>query len=89
MAPPHRRIVQTERFVNEFKAIRAKHGRAKEFLSGVLFVLERDPSQGYKWGSIWCLSSVGWAGRLPVLTIFYTFNDDRVWLHSIMEVVLM
>ena len=89
MPPQHRRIDQTDGFTNEFRAIRAKHPRAKEFLDGVLFILKRDPSEGYKWGSLWSLSSVRGAADLPLLTVFYTFDDDRVTLCSIIESALM
>ncbi|MGH2361793.1 MAG: hypothetical protein ACRDGM_14785 [bacterium] len=84
-----RRIVETDRFTREFRAIRAKHRRALEFLHGVRFILARDPSEGYEWGDVWCLSSVRWATGLPLLTVFYTFDARSVRLLSIVEIALM
>lgn len=89
MSSKHRKIVETDRFTREFKAIRAKHPRASEFLDGVRFVVERDPSEGYEWGRVWCLSSMNWARSLPVLTVFYTFDNQTVRLLSIVETALM
>jgi hypothetical protein len=83
------RIVETARFTKEFRTIRANHPRASEFLDGVRFVLKRDPSEGYEWGGVWCLSSVRWATDLPLLTVFYTFDNRTVWLLSIVETALM
>lgn len=84
-----RKIVETSRFKKEFRAIRAKHPRATEFLDGARFVLERAPSQGYEWGPVWCLSSVREARGLPLLMVLYTFDDETVTLHSIVETALM
>lgn len=89
MSSKHRRIVETDQFTKEFKAIRAKHPRAAEFLDGVRFVVQRDPSEGYEWGPVWCLCSVDWASDLPVLTIFYTFDNRSVRLLAIIETALM
>ena len=70
--PQKRGVVEDPKFTAEFKAISIKHPRAAEFLEGVRFILQRDPFAGYKWGDIWCLSSVGWASGLPLMTVCNT-----------------
>jgi len=87
--PQKRGVVEDPKFTAEFKAISIKHPRAAEFLEGVRFILQRDPSAGYKWGDIWCLSSVGWASGLPLMTVFYVFDDESVRLLSVIETALM
>lgn len=90
MPPRNRRsIVFGGSFAEQVRAIRAKHPRVREFLDGVYFILERDPSVGGKWGSLWFLSSVDEAAELPVVTLFYTFDDKKVILHSIIGLVIL
>jgi len=84
-----RTIVPTDTFTRQFAALRAKHPRLDEFMDGVRFVLERDPSEGYQWGTVWVLSSVGMALDLPLVSVFYTFDEESVRLHSIIEIALM
>lgn len=82
-------LKQTKAFQSHYSAIRAKSPRFDDFFSGVRFVLQHDPSAGYHWGrGIWTLSSVR-APRLPLVTIFYTFDDQHVVLHDILEIALM
>jgi hypothetical protein len=91
MSAQRRRIVRTDAFDRDFRAVRGRYPRAKDFLEGLLFYLERDPSVGCIWGSgpVWYLSSVGQAKGLPGLTVFYTFDDESVSLHCITEVAIL
>ena len=83
------KINETKQFRDHYEAIRSKSPRVAEFLEGVRFILERDPSAGYHWGrGIWCLSSVH-SPNLPLATIFYSFSAQEIRLLDIIEVVLM
>jgi hypothetical protein len=91
MSAQRHRIETTDTFDRDFKAVRGKYPRAKDFLEGLFFYLERDPTVGCHWGSgpVWYLSSVGEAKGLPGLTVFYTFDDERVTLHCITVVAIL
>jgi hypothetical protein len=91
MPAKRRQVVSTDAFDKDFKVARGKYPRVKEFLEGLLFYLERDPTVGCHWssGPVWYLSSVGEAKGLPGLTVFYAFDDEKVTLHSIKWVAIL
>jgi len=62
-----------------FDIMNARKGFVQD---GARFVLERDPAQGCNWGGIWALSSVGMAAGLPIVTLFYTFDEATATLHQ-------
>jgi hypothetical protein len=75
-----RTIVKNPRFEEEMTAIEEDVKRADDFLNGVEKILRREPECGTRLGRshVWFIP--GWTVDL---NIYYTFNDDEVFLLSI------
>lgn len=75
-----RTIIRNQRFADELAAIESDIQRADEFMKGVETVLSREPDSGHRLGQshVWFIP--GWTVDLNV---YYTFNDDEVYLLSI------
>jgi hypothetical protein len=85
VALPNRSIRWEERFENEFREIMPDIRRADEFLAGVDWKLSRNPETGvlaYPDSAVWMLF-MHELPESPSLTIYYTFDDEYVYLLSI------
>lgn len=78
--PNLRTIIREPRFEQEMAAIEPNVQRADEFLEGVETILSRDPQYGHRLGDSHVYFIPGWTVDL---NIYYTFNDDEVFLLSI------
>jgi hypothetical protein len=76
----HRTIIREPRFEKELSAIVPKVERADEFLEGVENILCREPQYCHKIGNSHVYFIPGWTVDL---NIYYTFNDEEVFLLSI------
>ncbi len=76
----HRTIVREPRFEQELSANEADIERADEFLEGVENILCREPQHGHRLGNSHVYFIPGWTVDL---NIYYTFNDNEVFLLSI------
>jgi hypothetical protein len=76
----HRTIVREARFERELGAIEPNVERADEFLEGVESILCREPQYGHRIGNSHVYFIPGWTVDL---NIYYTFNDEEVFLLSI------
>lgn len=78
-----RAVVQTTRFELELLAFEPDVARSDEFLEGVEWVLSRDPELGLRLSDeVWALDTSEYALIKP-MTVFYTFDEQTVWLLSI------
>jgi hypothetical protein len=75
-----RTIIKDTRFEQEMEAIEADVKRADEFIEGVENILSRDPESGHRLGNSYVYFIPGWTVDLNV---YYTFNDNEVFLLSI------
>jgi len=75
-----RTIIRNHRFAQELEAIESDIERADEFMIGVENVLSREPNSGHRLGESHVYYIPGWTVDLNV---YYTFNDDEVFLLSI------
>jgi hypothetical protein len=75
-----REIIKELRFEQEMAAIEPDVQRADEFLEGAETLLSRVPEIGHRLGSSHVYFIPGWTIDL---NIYYTFNDDYVFLLSI------
>jgi hypothetical protein len=75
-----RTIVKEARFEQELASIEPDVERADDFLEGVETILSRDPQCGHRLGESHVHFIPGWTVDL---NIYYTFNDDEVFLLSI------
>jgi len=87
MADPIRKIVREPRFDAELLQIEADLKRADELLSGVTWILQRDPERYgtrlSQWDDVWFIPAADVFPRS--YGIYYTFNDTYVYLLSIRE----
>jgi hypothetical protein len=78
----HWQIVEEHQFLDELMLTRRDPVRADEFVDGVKRVLCRNPQAGTQIGErIWLIPMAVWTH-----SIYYTFDDDSVYLHSIKAV---
>lgn len=80
-----RTVIRNTRFNEELQAIKSEVKRADEFIRGIEWQLSRKPESGTKVGPeyhVWTFPVLD-ALDLPELVVYYTFNDDNVWLLSI------
>jgi hypothetical protein len=78
-----RTIVRTKEFERNLLLIEPDVSRSDEFLEGVEWVLARDPDIGLRLTEdVWSLDTSEFALIEP-MTVYYTFDDDHVWLLSI------
>lgn len=85
--PAYRDIVRTERFERELREIEENPRRADEFTEAVEWALARDPSSGTQIEDdppIWFIPMADTLDDSSV-AIFYTFDDQVVWLISILK----
>lgn len=84
-----RTIVEELKFETEFDLlVRHKVPRVEEFVEGVTWLLARGPEEGKRIGNtdVWFVANEFLPDRkeLP-LVIYYTFNENIVYLLSIVE----
>jgi hypothetical protein len=86
--PTYREVIEQPRFVEELKAIHRDARRADDFVDGARWALGRDPSVGTHIGKghVWILPIAEFESADPV-ALFYTFDDDHVYLLSIRKTV--
>lgn len=78
-----RSIVRTDEFERELLLVEPDVARSDEFLEGVEWLLSRDPVAGLQLNNrVWSLDTSEFALIEP-LTVYYTFDDKRVWLLAI------
>jgi hypothetical protein len=75
-----REIIKEPRFEQEMAAIEPNVKRADEFLEGAETLLCREPQIGHRLGNSHVYFIPGWTIDL---NIYYTFNEDYVFLLSI------
>ena len=75
-----RTVIRNNRFEQELEAIEPDVKRADDFMIGVENVLAREPNCGHRLGESHVYFIPGWTVDLNV---YYTFNDDEVFLLSI------
>jgi hypothetical protein len=82
----HREIVEHDQFRDELKAIEQDAKKADEFIDGAKWVLSRGPQSGTRIGKshVWFLP-IAESSIIEALVIYYTFNDDYVYLLSIQK----
>ena len=75
-----RTIVREQRFESEMARIELSVRRTDEFLSGAETILARMPESGHRLGdsNVWFLP-----GRTVDIALWYTFDDNYVYLLSI------
>jgi len=72
-------VVEEHRFTAELSALIPNAIRADEFLEGAVWALARKPTLGTNAaGNVWHLPMFG-----TDLAIYYTFDDTKVYMHSI------
>lgn len=85
MPPPKMRtVVRDPRFEAEMKQIERNVEKADEFLRGAETILSRKPEAGHHLGGdslIWFVP-----GHTVDLSIYYTFDDENVYLLSIRKI---
>jgi len=71
--------VRDKRFEDEMRRLSGTVKRADEFLEGAETILSRDPTCGFQTDSalVWFV-----AGHTVGIVIYYTFDDDNVYLLS-------
>jgi hypothetical protein len=79
-----RTIIRDKRFEQEMAGIVRGVRRADEFLEGAETILSRQPESGFQLegSSVWFIS-----GHTVDLAIYYTFDDDNVYLLSVQRVI--
>lgn len=78
-----RDAVYTEQFEIDLERIEGDARRADEFIRGVEWAICRNPREGRRvTNDVWAWPRRDLPG-LPHLTVFYTFNDQTVWLLAI------
>lgn len=75
-----RTIRREPRFAQELAAIEPDIEKADEFMEGAEIILCREPTYGHRLGNSDVYFIPGWSVDLNV---YYTFNDDEVFLISI------
>jgi hypothetical protein len=85
----YRTIIECELFEEQLKAIEPDARRADEFVDGAKWILCRCPQSGIQIGPdvpVWYF--VTQEGVAPYsLVLYYTFDNDQVWLLSITKVI--
>ena len=85
MAARLREIIKEPSFEAELATIQPDARRADEFVEGVEWELAREPLIGSEVAPdspVWFIPMVDVPGE-PSVILFYTFDEDRVWLLSI------
>ena len=85
--PLPRQVIREHSFEKAIAAIIEDEREADDFVDGAEFILSRDPKSGfllYPNGSVWFLPMCPVGGKQ--VTLFYTFNDEKVWLFGIRAV---
>jgi hypothetical protein len=79
-----RTIIRDARFEQEMAVIEKNVRRADEFLEGTETILSREPECGYQLenSNVWFV-----AGHTVDLALYYTFDEDNVYLLSIEKII--
>ena len=79
-----RTVVEQPQFRKELRRLKRSQKRADEFTLGLQFVLARNPECGMKIGDtdVWAIAMNEFVPGDPTV-VFYTFNDQNVFLLSI------
>ena len=79
--PPRRNIIHKPEFDAALFNLHHTAPRCDEFVHGITEILHIDPTRGKRIGStdIWCFSTPD-IPEFLALVVYYTFNDDTVWL---------
>jgi hypothetical protein len=79
-----REVIYEPEFDQQLKQVSPDFFRADEFIQGSEWVLARDPESGSRVSeSVWILPSIDIGRDNCKATIFYTFNDHKVWMLAI------
>ena len=81
-----RTIVEEEQYVRQLQDIEGDSRRADELMFGITWMLARDAGMGWrvsKDSPVWILFSNTDNADIDSLTIYYTFDSERVHLLSI------
>lgn len=83
-----RDVVEEERFTTDIDAIAQKNGRIYEVRDAVAWALSRDPRLGtpIEQATDFRVYETTPSGDIPAYWILYTFDTQKVYLHSIQEV---
>lgn len=77
-----RDVIYTDQFTKELEEIESDIKRADEFVRGVEYLICQYPDRGKHRDSI--KNIWAWAmNEHPGAVLYYTFNDDTIWLLSI------
>ncbi len=85
MTPIMRDVIQEHQFDEELRKIESNARRADEFVFAAIWQLSRNPREGKQRDddrNVWGFPIPDHPGHPPV-TIYYTFNNETVWLLSI------
>ena len=84
--PQNRTTIRTDRFEQALLLLEPDMAVADEYLSGVEWILSRDPLAGYPADDTSTIHTI-YIGQESVVfagfTIFYSFNEEYVWLLDI------
>jgi hypothetical protein len=84
--PQNRTIIRTDRFEQVLLLLEPDIAIADEYLSGVDWILSRDPLAGYPADDTSTIYTINVGHESVVFdgfTIFYSFDDEHVWLLDI------
>ncbi len=82
MSPVPRDVIHTERYEKELRAVYKDVKRADEFIRGTEWEICRYPESGEQHGNVWGKPITDLPDQ-PPLVLYYTFNDNFIWLMSI------
>jgi hypothetical protein len=79
-----RTIIRDKRFEQEMATIERNVRRADEFMEGAETILSRQPESGFplEQTNVWFI-----AGHTVDLALYYTFDENNVYLLSIQKVI--
>jgi len=85
LSPSHkiREIVEEPQFSVELQELEPDAVRADDFVDGAKWVLSRNPEVGKKIGQLVWFLAMARSATGPAMVLYYTFDDDRVFLLSI------
>lgn len=79
-------IKRTDKFSAQLQDFLPNVARAEQFMSGVRWALERNPSSGAKLNStVWFISSSSNVVDVGNLSVYYTFDETKVYLLAIRQ----
>ena len=81
-----RTIVQEDQYTKQLSKIEADVKRADALMEGITWILAKDASMGWRVSNespVWMLFSNTDNADIDSLTVYYTFDSERVYLLSI------